>query len=157
MRRHIYGEMVEIDKVGYSKNTEHKNISKLRDHHTCTGTSKLRKCRNNPHGCINYETVGRSRISLAIILHLFICTNNIFPACRALVIPPSADLSSNSIAYLNDDEDKSSEQPFGFAPVGSTEEIGSKISKMFHILSEIADIHNGSHLPLLTDKHFFRL
>ena len=127
MRRHIYGEMLEIDKVGYSKNTEHKNISKFRDHHTCTGTSKLRKCRNNPHGCINYETVGRSRIYLAIILHLFIFINDSFPACRALVIPAASDLSSDSIAYQNDDEDKSLEHTLGFTPVVSTEDIGITI------------------------------
>lgn len=127
MRRHVYGEMVEFDTVGYSENTEDKNISKFRDQNTCSPISAQRKYKNSPHGCINYETVGRSRISLAIILHLFILINDSFPACRAMVIPPALDLSSDSITYQNDDDDKSLEHPFGFTPVVSAEDIGMTI------------------------------
>ena len=127
MRRHVYGEMVEFDTFGYSENTEHKNISKFRHQNTCSRVSAQRKYKNSPHGCMNYETVGRSRISLAIILHLFIFINDSFPACRALVIPAASDLSSDSIAYQNDDEDKSLEHTLGFTPVVSTEDIGITI------------------------------
>ena len=127
MRRHVYGEMVEFDTVGYSENTEHRNISQLRDRNTCSRILAQRKYKNSPHGCMNYETVGRSRISLAIILHLFIFINDSFPACRALVIPAASDLSSDSIAYQNDDEDKSFEHTLGFTPVVSTEDIGITI------------------------------
>ena len=127
MRRHVYGEMVEFDTVGYSENTEHRNISQLRDRNTCYRILAQRKYKNSPHGCMNYETVGRSRTSLAIILNLLIFINNSFPVCRALVIPPESDLSSDSITYLNDDEDKSFEHPFRFTPGVSTEDIGMTI------------------------------
>ena len=122
MRRNAYGEMVEFDKVGYSENTEQKNISKFRDQNTCPRISAQRKYKYSPHRCMNNETVGRSKIFLAIILHLLIFINNSFPVCRAVVIPTESDLSSESIPYLNYDEDKSFEHP-----VVSTEDIGMTI------------------------------
>ena len=122
MRRHAYGEMVEFDTIGYSEYIEQKNISKYRGQNTCPRISAQRKYKSIPHRCMDYETVGRSRISLAIILHLLIFINNSFPVCRALVIPTESDLSSESIPYQNDDEDNSFEQP-----VVSTEDIGVTI------------------------------